>query len=244
MPSVPFFKYRFTPSWLMLLLASLFFLLFLRLGFWQIQRADEKEKMIAAQTVQEQLAPRQWSKSEKLPVQYERIKLAGTYLDAILLFDNQHHQHQFGYDVLSPLELEDGSVVLIDRGWVPGDITRRVFPTAKIPTGLVQLQGVAYFPSKNQWVLGPAFEKKKNKTIIIERLDEHLVSQLLQKAVYPFIIRLDKEDTHGFVREWETVSMPPQRHLAYALQWFAMAFVILIIFVALNLKKKNEKTNH
>ena len=66
----------------------------------------------------------------------------------------------------------------------------------------------------------------------------------MQKAVYPFIIRLDKQDTYGFVREWETVSMLPARHLAYALQWFAMAFVILIIFVALNLKKKNEKAVH
>jgi surfeit locus 1 family protein len=45
------------------------------------------------------------------------------------------------------------------------------------------------------------------------------------------------------VREWKTVAMPPQRHLAYALQWFVMALVVLIIFVALNLKKKNEETS-
>ncbi|EHL29494.1 hypothetical protein LDG_8456 [Legionella drancourtii LLAP12] len=160
----------------------------------------------------------------------------------VFLLDNQHHQHQFGYDVLSPLQLADGSVVLIDRGWIHGDITRRIFPKIQIPNDSIHLQGTAYFPSKNQWVLGPVFEEKENKTVIIERFDKQLVSQLLQKAVYPFIIRLDKQDTHGFVREWETVSMPPQRHLAYALQWFAMALVILIIFLALNLKKKNEKT--
>lgn len=105
------------------------------------------------------------------------------------------------------------------------------------------MQGSVYFPSKNQWVLGPAVEEKGDKTIILERLDEQLVSQILQKTVYPFIIRLDKKDTQGFVREWETVSMQPSRHLGYALQWFSMAFVILILFVALNLKKENEEKN-
>jgi rRNA large subunit m3Psi methyltransferase RlmH len=79
------------------------------------------------------------------------------------------------------------------------------------------------------------------RVIILEQLDTKLLSQILQKKVYPFIMRLDKQEAHGFVREWAIVSMPPQRHLAYALQWFAMALVILIIFVALNLKKKNEE---
>lgn len=244
MPSVTFFKFRFTPSWVMVFLSTLLFLLFLRLGFWQIHRADEKTKMIIAQKKLEHLKPLQWKPNAKLPLQYQPIKLSGTYLPQTFLLDNQHHQHQFGYDVLTPLTLDDGSVILIDRGWIPGDITRRIFPKVQIPQGLIKLQGSTYFPNKNQWVLGPILEEKENKTIILERFDEQIVSQLLQKAVYPFIIRLDKQDSHGFVREWETVSMPPQRHLGYAFQWFAMALVILIIFVALNLKKKNEKKVH
>lgn len=227
----------------MSILAVLFFSLFVRLGFWQIQRADEKTKMIVAQKTQEKQKPVTWTPKEKLPLQYERIVVKGTYLSQVFLLDNQHHKHQFGYDVLSPLELSDGSIIIIDRGWVPGELTRRILPNIQIPKGRVELQGSAYFPSKNQWVLGPVLEEKGNKVIILERVDDQLISQLLQKSVSPFIIRLDKQDTNGFVREWETVSMPPQRHLAYALQWFAMALVILIIFVALNLKKKNEKTS-
>lgn len=238
MPSLTCFKFRFTPSWPMMLLALLFFSLFVRLGFWQISRADEKTKMILAQKTQEKQSPVRWTLKEKLPLQYERIVLKGKYLSQIFLLDNQHHKHQFGYDILSPLELDDGTIIIVDRGWVPGELTRRVLPNIQIPKGTVELQGSAYFPSKNQWVLGPALEEKGNKMIILERVDDQLMSQILQKSVSPFIIRLDKQDTHGFVREWETVSMPPQRHLAYALQWFAMALVILIIFVALNLKKE------
>ncbi len=222
----------------MIILTVVFISLFIRLGFWQIQRADEKTRMVAAEKVLAKKEPVSWEPSQKLPIQYQRVTLQGTYLPPVFLLDNQHHQHQFGYDVLSPLRLADGSVVMVDRGWIPGDSTRRSFPELQRPSGLVQLQGSAYFPSKNQWVLGPGLEEKENKITIIELLDAKMISQLLQKKVYPFIIRLDKQDAYGFVREWAIVSMPPQRHLAYALQWFAMALVILIIFVALNLKKK------
>lgn len=243
MTSVTFFKFRFTPSWLMLVLTIVFGSLFFRLGFWQLQRADEKKKMIIAQQMQELKPPYWWRDPQKLPVQYEQLLLKGTYLPQFFLLDNQHHQHQFGYHVLSPFKLHNGSVVIVDRGWVPGDVTRRSFPDINTPEGLIEIQGSAYFPSNKQWVLGPALEKKGSKLVILERLDTQLISQALQKVVSPFIIRLDKHNSSGFVCEWVTVSMPPQRHLAYAVQWFALASVVLILFVALNLKKKNEETS-
>lgn len=238
MPSLTCFNVRFTPNWLMIILALVFISLFIRLGLWQIQRADEKAKMVIAEGALAKQKPVNWDSGKKSPIQYQRVKLQGHYLTNVFLLDNQHQQHQFGYDVLSPLLLADGSVVMVDRGWVLGDSTRRSFPDIKMPNGLVQLQGSVYFPSKNQWILGPSLEEKGNKIIVLELLDAKLISHILQKKVYPFIIRLDKQDAYGFVREWAIVSMPPQRHLAYALQWFVMALVILIIFVALNLKKK------
>jgi surfeit locus 1 family protein len=243
MPSLTCFSIRFTPSWMMIFLTALVISFFMRLGFWQIQRAEQKEKMVLAQTSLAQQAPIEWQEQKKLPLQYQRLRVVGHYLADIFLLDNQHQQHQFGFDVLSPLLLSDGSLVIIDRGWVAGDSTRRTFPKVSTPDNLVRVQGSAYFPSSNQWVLGPNVEKKSPKLTILETLDPKTVSQILQKKVYPFIIRLDKEDEHGFVRQWAIVSMPPQRHLAYAWQWFAMAFVVFIIFIALNLKKHEKKDN-
>lgn len=242
MPSLTCFNIRFTPSWLMSIIASCFILLFLRLGFWQLQRADEKVNMVTAQKTLANKKPVRWEAGQKFPGQYQRISLAGNYLSNIFLLDNQHYKHQFGYEVLSPLLLEDNSVVMIDRGWVSGASSRPSLTEIKSPVGMIQLQGSVYFPSKNSWILGPGMEEKEDKIVVLEGIDEKLLSQILQKKVYPFIIRLDKQDAYGFMREWAIVSMPPQRHLGYALQWFAMALVILILFVALNLKKKNEKT--
>lgn len=240
MPSLTCFNVRFTPNWLMIILATLFIALFVRLGFWQLERADEKAQMLSVQQTLMQRDPIFWDAGSKAPLQYQKIKIKGTYLPDLLLLDNQHHDHQFGYDVLSPLLLADGRIILIDRGWVPGDNSRRSLPKLETLEKLVEIQGTVYFPNKNQWLLGPESEKKENKITIIEGLDPKIAEQILQKKAYPFIIRLDKQEAHGFVRDWAIVSMPPQRHLAYALQWFAMAAAILVIFIVLNLKKKNE----
>lgn len=213
---------------------------FLRLGFWQLSRADEKKNMIAQEQLWENKAPIEWPKGKQLPRQYQRLIIEGRYLGSIWLLDNQHHEHQFGYHVLSPLLLADGGVVFVDRGWIPGAHGRRRVPDVINPSGLVHVRGMAYFPNQNQWVLGPNAEALSNHVTIIEKIDEKMLSHLLQKKVYPFIIRLDAREAHGFIREWAVVSMPPQRHLAYAVQWFAMAAIVLIIFLALNVKKKND----
>lgn len=241
MPSVLFFNIRFTPSWLMTTVAAILIAIFVRMGFWQIQRADEKKSMMQAQATQAIQAPINWAPGSKLPNQYQKIRLQGHFLPTVFLLDNQHQRHQFGYDVVSPLELTDKSIVLVDRGWVAGDVTRQTLPEVSVPTGLMKIEGSTYFPSLNSWVLGQESEQKTNRIFIVERLDTKMLGQILQKSIYPFIIRLEKHQEHGFVRKWAVVSMPAQRHLAYAVQWFAMALAIFIIFIVVNVKKNEKK---
>lgn len=224
----------------MSILTVVTFSFFIGLGNWQLQRAEEKKSLLATNASLAKKEPQWLTSDSRLPKQYERVKVKGHFLSTVFLLDNQHHNHQFGYDVLSPLFLSNGSVILVDRGWIPGDSTRRIFPKIEIPEQLVELQGSVYFPSDKQWILGPSVEKKGKKLMVIERIETKMLSHILQKKLYPFIIRLQKTESYGFFRDWPIVSMPPQRHQAYALQWFAMAIVILILFVVLNLKKKND----
>ncbi len=240
MPSVTCFKFRFTPNWYSALFTVVFCILFCLLGMWQLARADEKRNMVAAYAARESFKPVVVDKEHASPLQYQSVSIKGHFLSQNVLLDNQHHDHQFGYDVLTPVELADGSFVIVDRGWVKGDVTRRTFPEFKNPPGLIKLSGSVYYPSNKQWVLGASFEEQENKTLIAEQINLKLLSQVLQKKLYPFIIRLDKANSYGFIREWSIVSMPPERHLAYAVQWFAFAFVTLILFVVLNIKKRSE----
>ncbi|GGI90172.1 SURF1-like protein [Legionella impletisoli] len=222
----------------MTIIALLVLTLFLRLGFWQIARGSEKKAMLANEKKYASIAPISWVPGERYPLNYQRVKLTGYYLPDLLFLDNQHHNHRVGYHVLSPLSLANGALVLIDRGWIPNERGRDELPNINIPRETQEIIGVAYFPSQKRIVLGDMVEKKTDRASIIEWIDTQDISHFLHKSVYPFIIRLDEHEAHGFIRKWPIVSMSPERHYAYAFQWFAMAFVILILFIGLNLKKK------
>jgi len=235
--SLTCFNLTFTSSRRMFIVTVLFIALFVHLGRWQIERAYEKKQLLDVAHQQSMLPPILWHAHDTLPKQYQALQLSGYFLPMILLLDNQHHQHQLGYDVISPLCLHDGSVVLIDRGWVKADPQRSILPVLERPTGHIDVVGTAYYPSSKTWVLGANLEEVTRDITRVEVLDTPLISQFLHKSVYPFIIRQNKNDAHGYVRDWAIVSMPPVRHYGYAVQWFAMALVIFIIFIALNLKK-------
>jgi len=240
MLSLTGFKSRFTPNWRMSVLTLAALVLFTRLGVWQLERASEKKQMLTREGVFATHTPIAWQPGDKFPTQYQRINLQGHFLPQVLLFDNQHYQHQFGYHVISPLALSDGWVVLVDRGWVAGDLTRRELPMVDTPVGNINLTGSSYYPSDKNWLLGPLLEIKRADLAIVELIDTKSISQFLHKSVYPFIMRLSENEPYGFVREWAIVSMSPQRHYGYAVQWFAIAAVVLILFIALNFKNKYE----
>lgn len=234
-------SYRFKFSWLKTVAALLAISLFLSLGNWQLHRAAEKKQMLSSETALSKQSPTDWTPQNTNPRQYQSVCVTGRFLTPILLLDNQHHEHQFGYNVLSALQLTNNQVLLVDRGWVKGDISRRQLPEVTTPSAELQLQGQVYYPSAKAWVLGQVLEKKSDNLAIIEKIDPQIISQFLHKSVYPFIIRLNKKEENGFLREWAIVSMPPERHKAYAFQWFAIALAIFIMYVGLSVKKINEK---
>ena len=238
--SLTAFPIRFTPSVLMCFLALLSILGFVCLGVWQLHRASEKKEMLTKEQRYANHEPIAWRPGDALPMQYQRIHVTGHFLREVILLDNQYASHQWGYHVLSALLLKDGQVLMVDRGFLPGDITRRQMPQVDIPKGVIEISGSAYYPSKKLWLLGAPFEKKERGITIIELASPKILNQILHKSVYPFIIRLGKQEMNGYMREWTIVAMPPERHYAYAVQWFAIALVIFILFVALNIQKREE----
>lgn len=240
--SISRFRYRFTPHWSMCLLALLSITLFVGLGLWQLHRAEEKRLILAREIAFKDRTPRLWQGEGVPPEAFERVHVQGMFLPHTLFLDNQMHAHHVGYHVISVLDIGTDQVVLIDRGWVPAGETRSTLPDITTPTEQLTLSGRAYYPLGKSWVLGSGIEIKQATRAVIESLDFQLVSQFLHKAVYPFIIRLDEKNQAGYVRSWVAVSMPPARHVGYAFQWFAFALVVLIIFIALNIRKY-EKIN-
>jgi surfeit locus 1 family protein len=67
------------------------------------------------------------------------------------------------------------------------------------------------------------------------------MDQLEKRLGYPLLpvlLLLDREDAHGFVREWKPVyDVPPDKHRAYAMQWFTLALVLLLIYAGVNTRR-------
>jgi surfeit locus 1 family protein len=238
MPSLNCFQQRFTPPIWACVLTAVAVLLFSALGYWQLQRAAEKQHILTSLAQTSQQSPHAWQPSAPLPQSYQPLKITGHFLPKVFLLDNQFNQHQLGFQVLSPFQVEHtDNIVLIDRGWIAADPTRQHLPEITTPTQPVTLSGRAYYPSGKQWNLGPAYEIKTPKITLIEHLDLSLISDFLHKSVNPFIIRMAREMPYGYNRTWIAVSTPPERHLGYALQWFVMAAVSVILLISLNIKR-------
>ena len=271
----PCFAKTFTFSRVMFVLAIIGVILLLRLGFWQIERGHEKQAMLATFAAQKDLPAIFWDAHTKLPSQYQKIQIKGRFLPKIFLLDNQFRNHKFGFDVIQALLLENGWIVLVDRGW-EAVASRNDFALKQLPTypaitstsrGLsagsmlldrsldpadkprdvgageknerlpLEITGMAYYPSSKGFVLGEPLEKISKDLVIIETQDTLLLSKLLHKSVYPFIIRESENSRSPFLQQWPVVSMQPSRHYAYALQWFGLAIVLIIILIIL--KKKH-----
>ena len=76
---------------------------------------------------------------------------------------------------------------------------------------------------------------------VIEQLSLPLISTFLHKSLDPFMIRLQATGDLGYKRDWTIVAMPPKRHIAYAIQWFAMAALVGIVWIIVTIKRISKQ---
>ncbi len=208
------------------------------LGNWQLQRAEWKQQLIdehaamgiqAAHSVAEVL-------EEDGDSAYRPVYVDGRYdLSRQLLLDNQLHRGVAGYHVLTPLHMNNGTTVLVNRGWLPVGASRSQLPELPGPAGEVKLRGtIARLPEKI-FRLDSAEEPHEGWPQVIQHVVFDDIEARLGAAVLPAVVLLDAEDAHGFTREWKAVySTLPDKHRAYALQWFTLAAVLLLIYIGVN----------
>jgi len=216
------------------------------LGFWQLDRARQKRELIdafehgggAAQTLDEALA-RGLDGSR-----YQRVHVEGHYEGARqFLLDGQIiGEGEIGFDVLTPFVLGDGrGTILVNRGFVPQDADRKPRVDIGVNDAERRVQGrVARLPRAGI-KLGPASESSSQAwprvMLYPERgeLEAALGAPLLEPILW-----LDEGEPDGYARHWQVTDMTPERHVAYALQWFAFAATLVVIWFIL--RRRHART--
>jgi cytochrome oxidase assembly protein ShyY1 len=223
---------RWDTDWRTSVFAGLLLPLLIGLGFWQLQRAVEKEQIDRLWAQRQMQSPQALPPDASPDLAYLRVELRGHFLpQRLLLLDNRMRQGRYGFEVLTPLRLEDsGMLVLVNRGWVAGDPARRELPEVTTPAGMQRLEGTLYVSPGKPFVLGPEADVGSWPRQLLS-LDIPAISTMLGEPLYPFSVRLDSSSPAAFDAHWSLVNNSPEKHRAYALQWFSMAAVLLCLYL-------------
>jgi surfeit locus 1 family protein len=237
-------RFHFTPG-LWPSLATLVILpAMLLLGSWQLERAIWKQGLVDehAQQVQLPAVPLGMLGTDLSEAQYRTVQVEGRYdLAHQLLLDNRIHQGHAGYEVLTPLWLENGQRILVNRGWLLANPDRSVLPDIPAPAGTVRLRAIIDLPPEKTFRLDAVEEADHGWPRVVQQIEMQQLQQYLGYEVLPVLLLLDKDDAHGFVRDWKPVyGVTPDKHRAYAMQWFTLALVLLLIYIGVNTKRNSR----
>jgi surfeit locus 1 family protein len=206
------------------------------LGIWQLDRLAQQRvfnaHVYAMQALQPLVLPAQVDLTN---MEYRAVKVSGTY-DFVnqVAIRNQFNGNQFGYHLLTPLHLVDGSAVLIDRGWIPADGNStpndwRKYdqPGEVVLNGEIRLsQTTASFGAVSDPTLTPG--QTGLDFWVYVNLDR--IRDQIPYTILPIYIQLNPDPT----RTTPPIPYQPQLdlsegpHQSYAIQWFSFATLMLV----------------
>ena len=226
----------FAPRPFLTLVTAVLFTVFLALGFWQLDRMRQNQVLFNAFAA----GTRETHELRDLPVgattSYSHVSASGRYDSSHqILLDNMTHAGSAGFRVLTPFVYDGGRTVLVDRGWVPLGATRATLPDVGVDEGARRVTGrLNELPAAG--IELPAGEPQVVWPRVLNYPRHSELSTALERPLDPLILLLDPDQPDGFVREWRPSTFPPERHLSYAITWFAFAAALATVFIVTNLR--------
>jgi surfeit locus 1 family protein len=229
-------------SWVGLAIPSLLaFIVLIGLGTWQIQRKAWKEGLIA--TLDTKLAappialpsPPTWPHLDPQNDEYRRVTFSAAFEntnEALVYAAPSAFRPDVsgpGYWVLTPAQLADGKIVIVNRGFVPdGRQDPQSRPQGEI-TGPIEIVGSMRWPDGRHWFT-PNDEPAKNLWFSRDPLAIAAAKGL--GAVAPFYVEQESPvPPGGLPKPGKLLVTLPDNHLQYALTWYGLALVLVVSFV-------------
>jgi surfeit locus 1 family protein len=226
--------YSFRPRFWAVALAAAACASGIALGSWQARRADEK-RALGAQLAQAMGAPPVEISSRPVDPEsliLKKVAATGRFLDAHTVFlDNKLRRGRPGYEVVTPLRL-DGMHVLVNRGWAPAGRTRDELPKVPAPPGNTRVEGLALARLPQALAAGPASTGKVRQNLELDAFAKETGLRL-----QPIVIEQYSAADDGLVREWPRPDAGVEKHESYALQWYSLAALAVVLLIVLSLRR-------
>ena len=208
-------------------------MLTMRLGWWQLSRADQKQTLQSDIDAREQLPvlgnQDVLAAMQGVDLVHRRVLLRGHWLaDKTVYLDNRQMAGKPGFFVLTPLKLDGADMAMvIQRGWVQRSfVDRAALPELQTAAGSVVIEGrIAPAPAK-------LYEFSASKSgDIRQNLDLPGFSQEIAVPLSGYSVLQTAASGDGLAREWPSVNTGVEKHYGYAFQWFALCGLIAGLYI-------------
>lgn len=213
------------------------------LGFWQLDRARQKQAMLdAVEHVLQQRRPVAMTRVlDRASSEFAWAEVNGRFAAPLIFLDNQQHQGRAGLRLYAPLALPGQPTrLLVDMGWLPWP-AGRVLPAIQLPDAPVTLAGLLAPPPSVGLRVGDA-PSGRQTPLLVTRLDPAELSAQGDVRYAARVLRLDPALPLGYARDLDVLpnTLPPERHRGYAAQWFALAASLFTLVLWRQLRKKTS----
>lgn len=224
-----------------------------KLGFWQLDRAEEKRQLFAdyeSQQTKDAKPLRAMSALHSERHRFAYVSVSGKFQSTpILLLDNQIQDGTVGYNVLGFFQPDTTELPmqLVNLGWIAAPTLRSDIPEVTLPKGKQTLTAYVYFSNQNKLTKNSFEYAANNNSVRIQEAAPIAIAKEFGVTLSSHRLLLETPTNIGWQRNWEPQVMTPEKHYGYAIQWFSLAFVCLVIFVIAVIKlntpiKKEEET--
>ena len=223
------FPWVFSFLWLVILLVMI------SAGFWQLNRAEEKQQINVRMAAGEVNRPESLQDWQQLTT-FDQVEFRGQYQNTHFLLDNQIMDGQVGFFVFTAFKTVDDVLLLVNRGWSADDQQNfDVDPQQQLVSALLADWPRPGIQLGEQAVIDQAIQHltylEQQPTTALLKQRHCNTSGLKACAILPRVVKLDDVMDYGFKRVWQLPRMTVEKHRAYATQWFSMSLVLCVIFV-------------
>jgi len=216
---------------------------FASLGFWQLDRAEQKRSLFAAFAAQDAVATQLVDGDAAGDQRYKRLELTGSFASSQqILLDWMTHEGQVGYQVLTPFQVAGSDCwLLVNRGWLAGSPDHSQMPDVSVGEMQRTVTGridVLPRPGLQRADRNDGMAVTWPRPLLYPTIEE--IESVLQLPIAGYQLLLDADAADGFVRAWQPRSMKPENHIGYAVQWFAMSAVLAAIGIGLLVRFRKQ----
>lgn len=233
--------------WVLLVLTVLFVGLTSKLGYWQLGRAQLRERIDTEQLHSEAKPPLQAEEIASLtgnPPLFRRLDVEGRWMEEWTIYLNRPHNGRPGFWVLTPLEMHNGLVLLVQRGWAPRDpVLPDKPPEIKPRPGWERIQG--------SWIEPPShlmeLEQAHSADAEFPRVRQNLALETYERQTrlkIAAVVRQTGDVDDGLARDWPSLASKAPMNRGYAFQWFALGLAAIFYFLWFQVFRKIRHARH